>query len=238
MASDEIDRFRREIIGRTGDRQLTEKITDADLLREVMNTVGKEGRLGESMRAIGPTYRICGLPSDEHCHHCCLASARCQFQSEAKEFRICVPVRVCQVFDEPFTCLPNLWSDLGRPNRSLHGFNLAEERSEAVEIVVSPVLNCRKPFAFFKNQCVLGRLSLLLFGLGIGGYELSATTSLYNLLRRLPSAIKLPMTCQVDIRRVQKSGYPSLGSIASRILSYNLRDCYIQMVLERIIVSP
>jgi type III restriction enzyme len=41
MASDEIDRFRREIIERTGDRQQAEKITDEDLLREVMNTVGK-----------------------------------------------------------------------------------------------------------------------------------------------------------------------------------------------------
>lgn len=52
MASDEIDRFRREIIERTGDRQQAEKITDQDLLREVMNTVGKEGRLGESIRCV------------------------------------------------------------------------------------------------------------------------------------------------------------------------------------------
>ena len=55
MASDEIDRFRREIIERTGDRQQAEKITDEDLLREVMNTVGKAGRLGEAnpLRRIG-----------------------------------------------------------------------------------------------------------------------------------------------------------------------------------------
>ena len=52
MASDEIDRFRREIIERTGDRQQAEKLTDQDLLREVMNTVGKEGRLGESVRCV------------------------------------------------------------------------------------------------------------------------------------------------------------------------------------------
>ena len=39
MASDEIDRFRREIIERTGDRQQAENITDQELLREVMNTV-------------------------------------------------------------------------------------------------------------------------------------------------------------------------------------------------------
>jgi type III restriction enzyme len=52
MASDEIDRFRREIIERTGDRQQAEHITDQDLLREVMNTVGKPGRLGDSIRCV------------------------------------------------------------------------------------------------------------------------------------------------------------------------------------------
>jgi type III restriction enzyme len=52
MASDEIDRFRREIVTRTGDREQAEKITDQDLLREVMNTVGKEDRLGDSIRCV------------------------------------------------------------------------------------------------------------------------------------------------------------------------------------------
>lgn len=52
MAADEIDRFRREIIERTGDRRQAENISDQDLLREVMNTVGKEGRLGDSIRCV------------------------------------------------------------------------------------------------------------------------------------------------------------------------------------------
>jgi type III restriction enzyme len=52
MAADEIERFRREIIERTGDRQQAEKITDQDLLREVMNTVGKKNRLGEPIRCV------------------------------------------------------------------------------------------------------------------------------------------------------------------------------------------
>lgn len=52
MASDEIDRFRREIIERTGDRRSAENLTDQDLLREVMNTVGKPGRLGDSIRCV------------------------------------------------------------------------------------------------------------------------------------------------------------------------------------------
>jgi type III restriction enzyme len=52
MAGPEIERFRREIFERTGDRQKAENISDQDLLREVMNTVGKEGRLGESIRCV------------------------------------------------------------------------------------------------------------------------------------------------------------------------------------------
>jgi type III restriction enzyme len=51
MASDEIERFRRDMIER-GDVEKARKITDADLLREVMNTVGKEGKLGEQVRCV------------------------------------------------------------------------------------------------------------------------------------------------------------------------------------------
>lgn len=52
MAADEIERFRREIVERTGDVRAGENITDQDLLREVMNTVGKPSRLGESVRCV------------------------------------------------------------------------------------------------------------------------------------------------------------------------------------------
>lgn len=51
MAADEIERFRYEIRQR-GDHKKAENITDQDLLREVMNTVGKEGRLGGSIRCV------------------------------------------------------------------------------------------------------------------------------------------------------------------------------------------
>ena len=52
IASDEIDRFRREIVARTGDIRAGENINDQELLREVMNTVGKPGQLGESIRCV------------------------------------------------------------------------------------------------------------------------------------------------------------------------------------------
>ncbi|MCC6242128.1 MAG: DEAD/DEAH box helicase family protein [Gemmatimonadaceae bacterium] len=52
MASAEIEQFRREIVERTGGQQRADDITDQDLLREVMNTVGKPDRLGGSIRCV------------------------------------------------------------------------------------------------------------------------------------------------------------------------------------------
>lgn len=52
MATDEIEHFRRDIVERTGDRRTADTITDQDLLREVMNTVGKPGKLGGSIRCV------------------------------------------------------------------------------------------------------------------------------------------------------------------------------------------
>lgn len=51
VAKNEIERFRRDIRER-GDSQKAEKITDEDLLREVMNTIGKPERLGASIRCV------------------------------------------------------------------------------------------------------------------------------------------------------------------------------------------
>ena len=52
VAAEEIERFRRERVERTRNLREAENITDQDLLREVMNTVGKEGRLGQSIRCV------------------------------------------------------------------------------------------------------------------------------------------------------------------------------------------
>ncbi|MHB1132159.1 MAG: BPTD_3080 family restriction endonuclease [Chloroflexota bacterium] len=52
MAADEIERFRREIVERTGDMRAGDNISDQELLREVMNTVGKPGQLGGAIRCV------------------------------------------------------------------------------------------------------------------------------------------------------------------------------------------
>ncbi len=51
LAADAIDRFRRERLARR-DADASSSLSDADLLREAMNTVGKPGRLGESIRCV------------------------------------------------------------------------------------------------------------------------------------------------------------------------------------------
>ena len=51
-AADEIERFRREHVERTGSQEEAAKFTDTQLLREVMNTVGKPGKLGADVRCV------------------------------------------------------------------------------------------------------------------------------------------------------------------------------------------
>ena len=51
-AEGEIERFKDELIQRTGDRAAAEKVSDTDILREVMNTVGRPGQLGEAIRCV------------------------------------------------------------------------------------------------------------------------------------------------------------------------------------------
>jgi type III restriction enzyme len=52
MAIDEIERFRREMVERTGNARAAESITDQELLREVMNTIGKKDQLGANVRCV------------------------------------------------------------------------------------------------------------------------------------------------------------------------------------------
>jgi len=47
----EIEQYKREIAQRSGAGEVGD-LSDAELLREVMNTVGKKGRLGEQVRCV------------------------------------------------------------------------------------------------------------------------------------------------------------------------------------------
>ncbi len=52
VAADEIEQFKRDRVERSGNPADRDNISDQDLLREVLNTVGKPGRLGESIRCV------------------------------------------------------------------------------------------------------------------------------------------------------------------------------------------
>lgn len=47
-----IEQYRKDKLHRTGDRKAAQTIDDSELLREVMNTVGKEGTLGAGIRCV------------------------------------------------------------------------------------------------------------------------------------------------------------------------------------------
>ena len=52
MMGPEIDQFKREKVQQSGDQQAADNLTDTDILREAMNTVGRKGRLGEQIRCV------------------------------------------------------------------------------------------------------------------------------------------------------------------------------------------
>jgi type III restriction enzyme len=51
-AAEEIQRFKDELVQRSGDQRAGDNVADEDILREVMNTVGKPGQLGEHIRCV------------------------------------------------------------------------------------------------------------------------------------------------------------------------------------------
>ena len=84
--------------------------------------------------------RIDGLPGDEHRHDGGLARAGGELQREAHQFRVGVVVGIGEMFEKPFASLPDLRSDLGQPDGRFDRLDLAEERADAAEFVVPPVL--------------------------------------------------------------------------------------------------
>lgn len=52
IAADQIEQLKKEMVQRTGDQRAGDKLTDADLIREALNTVGKKGKLGEDIRCV------------------------------------------------------------------------------------------------------------------------------------------------------------------------------------------
>ena len=89
--------------------------------------------------AAGSAHRIDRLPGDEHRHDGGLARAGGQLQREPHQFGVGVFVRCREMVEQALAVL-GLGRDLGQPDRGFHRLHLAEERADAAELVMAPVL--------------------------------------------------------------------------------------------------
>ena len=89
--------------------------------------------------AAGAAHRVDRLPRDEHGHDGRLAGAGGELQREPHQLGVGVPVRRREVVEQALAAL-GLRRDLGQPDRGLDRLDLAEERADAAELVVPPVL--------------------------------------------------------------------------------------------------
>lgn len=87
----------------------------------------------------GRTHRVQRLPGDQHRHHCGLAGARGELQRDPHQLRVGALVRGLDVLPKVRVLLL-FGRNLGKPNRRLGGFDLAEERPNGFELVMPPVL--------------------------------------------------------------------------------------------------
>src|SRR5450432_118033 len=95
--------------------------------------------------AAGAADGVDGLPGDDHGHDRGLACAGSKLQGETDQLRVGVVVGVGEVLQEGLARL-RFWRHLGQPDGCLNGFNLTEERPDAAELVVSPMLEKARGF--------------------------------------------------------------------------------------------
>ena len=107
-------------------------VFDGEAGRDYKKTASK-------MRAAGTTNRIDGLPGDKHGHHRRLAGACGEFKGNAGQLRIRLGIRIGQMLQK---LLPRraLRRNLGQPNCGFSGLDLTKEGPDALELMVSPML--------------------------------------------------------------------------------------------------
>ena len=93
------------------------------------------------------------LPRDEHRHDGGLARAGGQLQREPHQFRVGVSVRRREMVEQALPVL-GLGRDLGEPDRGFDRLDLAEERADAAELVMPPVL--KEPGRFRRDLPLIG----------------------------------------------------------------------------------
>ena len=96
-------------------------------------------KAAREMLAAGPAHGVDRLPGDQHRHDGGLAGAGGQLQREPHQLGIGVLVGGGEMIENALAAR-RLRRDLGQPDRRLHRFDLAEERADAAELVMPPVL--------------------------------------------------------------------------------------------------
>ena len=111
---------------------------------------GQAGRDDEKaareVLAAGAAHGVDRLPRDEHRHDGGLAGAGGQLQREAHQLGIGVLVGGGKMLENALAALAALRRDLGQPDRGLDRLDLAEERADAAELVVPPMLEEARRF--------------------------------------------------------------------------------------------
>jgi hypothetical protein len=110
----------------------------------------------ETTREVGasrPANRVDGLPRDDHRHYRGFSGTRRELQGQPRKIGIGIPIRVRYVIDKPLSGLPELWSHLCKPDCGFHCLDLAKERTNIVELELTPMLEKRRSLP---NACRLG----------------------------------------------------------------------------------
>ena len=114
-------------------QQHAQAVADGDAGRRHQKAAGEA-------RAVRAAHCVHRLPGDEHGHHGGLAGSGGELQRKAVEAGIRPVVGGLQVIEEAPCLAAELRRHFHQPDRGLGGFHLAEERPDAGERVVPPVL--------------------------------------------------------------------------------------------------
>ena len=107
---------------------------------------------------VGPADGVDGLPGDDHCHDGGLAGAGCDLEGYAQQLRVGVPTGAGEAIEDAFAGRSQLGGNLGQPDDSLDGLDLAEERAVIAEPMMAPVQE--QPGGLGSNAPVVGALNV------------------------------------------------------------------------------
>ena len=119
------------------------RLQDAQAILDGQAGCDDEETAGEVFAA-GPANGVERLPGDQHRHDGRLSGARGELQREPLDLRIRVGIDRLQVVEQPFA-RNQMRRDFGKPDRRFDRLDLTEERPDAAEFVMPPVLqeSCR-----------------------------------------------------------------------------------------------